>query len=140
MQIFLTAIHDQPYSIPKVKYRLQGLESYQGSWSTQVTHGRKFFFIISVFVSLFCFPFVVCSTAATQSWIYNIGVDPKPEKFWNAWHVNNQTAGYITEFDLGETDSSFIFVTVHGAGHEVPAYRPVEALSLFKSYFSGRWE
>lgn len=54
--------------------------------------------------------------------------------------MNNQTAGYITEFDLGETDSSFFFVTVHGAGHEVPAYRPVEALSLFKSFFNGSWE
>jgi hypothetical protein len=54
--------------------------------------------------------------------------------------VNNQTAGYITEFDLGDTESSFIFVTVHGAGHEVPAYRPLEAFSLFKSYFSGKWD
>jgi cathepsin A (carboxypeptidase C)/serine carboxypeptidase-like clade 2 len=96
-----------------------------------------YFYLCLTFLFTVC---VVCSTAATQSWIYNIGVDPKPEKFWNAWHVNNQTAGYVTEFDLGETDSSFLFVTVHGAGHEVPAYRPVEALSLFKSYFSGEWE
>jgi hypothetical protein len=127
---------------PKNKKCLQGLENDQGSWSLQVTHGQKvistvcltFFFLRCVLL------LIVCSTAATQSWIYNIGIDPKPGKLWNAWHVNNQTAGYITEFDLGDTESSFIFVTVHGAGHEVPAYRPLEAFSLFKSYFSGKWD
>ncbi len=64
-----------------------------------------------------------------------------PEKYWKPWHVQNQTAGYLTQFDLGdETKSTFLFVTVHGAGHEVPAYRPVEALSMFKSFFCGEWE
>ena len=53
----------------------------------------------------------------------------------------NQTAGYLTEFELGpDNDSSFSFVTVHGAGHEVPAYKPAEALDLFESFFSGVWE
>lgn len=60
---------------------------------------------------------------------------------WKPWKVENQTAGYFTEFDLGEdTNSTFIFVTVHGAGHEVPAYRPAEALVMFQSFFSGEWE
>lgn len=53
----------------------------------------------------------------------------------------NQTAGYLTEFDLGEdNNSTFNFVTVHGAGHEVPSYKPAEALALFQSFFSGDWE
>lgn len=59
--------------------------------------------------------------------------------FWKPWQYNNQTAGYVTEFDLGNTSSTFHFVTVHGAGHEVPAYRPAEALSMFTSFFSGNW-
>lgn len=110
--------------------------------SSSYTWTKSYFNPLSNVFSLLCLLLflLVCSTAATQSWIYNIGIDPKPGKLWNAWHVNNQTAGYITEFDLGDTESSFIFVTVHGAGHEVPAYRPVEAFSLFKSYFSGKWD
>jgi carboxypeptidase C (cathepsin A) len=64
-----------------------------------------------------------------------------PEMYWKPWLVQNQTSGYLTQFDLGqETNSSFLFVTVHGAGHEVPAYRPIEALSMFTSFFSGKWE
>lgn len=84
----------------------------------------------------------VCSTASTQYWIYNVGAEPKKDKLWNPWKFENQTAGFITDFDLGSADdsSSFTFVTVHGAGHEVPAYRPAEALSMFKSYLSGEWE
>jgi len=82
----------------------------------------------------------ICSTASTQYWIYDVGTSPKDGKLWQPWKYENQTAGYLTEFDLGDTDSSFMFATVHGAGHEVPAYRPVEALALFKSFFSGDWD
>lgn len=60
---------------------------------------------------------------------------------WRPWTYNNQTAGYLTEFDLGQdNDSTFSFVTVHSAGHEVPAYKPAEALALFQSFLSGVWE
>ncbi len=87
-----------------------------------------------------CLSLIVCSTASTQYWIYDVGAEVKEDHLWNAWKYNNQTAGYVTEFDLGETDSSFLFVTVHGAGHEVPAYRPSEALAMFKSFFSDEWD
>lgn len=82
----------------------------------------------------------VCSTASTQYWIYDVGASPKDGKLWQPWKFENQTAGYLTEFDLGFTDSSLLFATVHGAGHEVPAYRPAEALAMFKSFFSGEWD
>lgn len=82
----------------------------------------------------------VCSTASTQYWIYNVGAVPKPDRFWKPWTFNGQTAGFFTEFDLGVTNSSFTFVTVHGAGHEVPAYRPAEAFAMFESFFSGIWQ
>lgn len=109
------------------------MDSSSYTWMNIFPLQIRLTFILSPFICK------VCSTAATQSWIYNIGINPKPQKLWNAWHVHNQTAGYITEFDLGDTDSSFLFVTVHGAGHEVPAYRPVEAFSLFQSFFNGEW-
>lgn len=75
----------------------------------------------------------VCSTAGTQYWIYNVGVAPKQHGLWNSWKVEGEVAGFVTEFDLGEgAKGSFVFVTVHGAGHEVPAYRPMEALEMFR--------
>jgi len=84
---------------------------------------------------------LVCSTASTQYWIYDIGVDPKPGQRWKAWKYNKQVSGYVTQFDLGDdTNSTFTFATVHGAGHEVPAYRPAEALTLLKSFFSDHWD
>ena len=82
----------------------------------------------------------MCSTAGTQSWIYDLGVTPSEDRLWKPWTFDWQTAGYLTEFDLGSSNSSFIFVTVHGAGHEVPAYRPAESLSMLESFFSGEWD
>lgn len=80
----------------------------------------------------------VCSTSSTQAWIYDLGVDPFPMQDWNEWSVNEQTAGFLTRFNLGEeTHSKFIFATIHGAGHEAAAYRPVEALELFKNFIRG---
>ena len=79
----------------------------------------------------------VCSTSSTQAWIYDLGVDPLPDQDWREWRVHKQTAGFVTRFDLGnQTGSRFLFATVHGAGHEVPAYRPVEALKLFQKFLS----
>lgn len=87
----------------------------------------------------------VCATSGTQSWIWELGVKSKASRTWLPWTVNQQTAGYVTQFDLGAGDgtgrhaSSLTFATVHGAGHEVPAYRPEEALVLFQKFLSGSW-
>jgi hypothetical protein len=80
----------------------------------------------------------ICSTAGTQYWIWGLGAEAASK--WNPWSVLDQTAGFVTHFDLGpDTTATFTFVTVHGAGHEVPAYKPVEALQMFRNYFSGVW-
>jgi carboxypeptidase C (cathepsin A) len=80
----------------------------------------------------------ICSTAGTQEWIWGLGADPV--SIWDPWSVQDQTAGFVTHFDLGpKTEAKFSFVTVHGAGHEVPAYKPVEALQMFRNYLSGNW-
>mmetsp|Transcript_14983 Transcript_14983/g.42336 ORF Transcript_14983/g.42336 Transcript_14983/m.42336 type:complete len:246 (+) Transcript_14983:157-894(+) len=78
----------------------------------------------------------VCSLAGTQSWIWDLDAKPKRSKMWQPWTVNNQTAGYATEFKTHGL-GSFTFVTVHGAGHEVPLYRPMEALEMFRRYLHG---
>ena len=44
------------------------------------------------------------------------------------------------EFELGnQTDASFTFATVQGPGYEVPAFKPMEALKLFRRYLDGEW-
>lgn len=85
----------------------------------------------------------ICSTAGTQYWIYDLGVDPKKDELWRPWSTcdTGQTSGFVTAFDLGYNagGARFTFATVHGAGHEVPAYRPLEALEMFKNYLNGKW-
>jgi carboxypeptidase C (cathepsin A) len=82
----------------------------------------------------------VCSTAGTQEWIYDLGAEAGENLLWKPWKANEQTAGFVTHFDLGDSaDATFTFVTVHGAGHEVPAYRPIEALQMFRMFLRGEW-
>ncbi|KAG1326527.1 Serine carboxypeptidase II-2 [Cocos nucifera] len=50
---------------------------------------------------------------------------------WHAWYDDGQVGGW-TQVYKGLT-----FVTVRGAGHEVPLHRPKQALVLFKSFLSG---
>lgn len=103
------------------------------------------------------------------AWIWDIGAEWKEKNVWNPWTVGNQTAGYLTQFEVPTSSTgdkgSFILVTVsgncifapfsfqvltyssnmcclekiHGAGHEVPAYRPMESLEMFTSFLSGKW-
>lgn len=80
----------------------------------------------------------VCSLAGTQTWIWDLGI--KPKKYWEPWVVANQTAGYLTRFRIKNKKSSFVFATVHGAGHEVPSYMPREALELFRRYLQQDWK
>ncbi|CAN0385717.1 unnamed protein product, partial [Ectocarpus sp. 13 AM-2016] len=44
-----------------------------------------------------------------------------------------QVAGYHTRFQ----GAKLSFVTVHYAGHEVPAYQPARALTLLRRYLDG---
>lgn len=81
----------------------------------------------------------VCSTAGTQWWIWDLGFSPMADNLWKQWKVEDQTVGFVTKFELGSTNATFTFATVHGAGHEVPAYRPMEALQMFENVLSGKW-
>ena len=49
--------------------------------------------------------------------------------------MRRQVAGYQTRFQ----DAKLSFVTVHYAGHEVPAYQPARALRLLAKYLDGSW-
>ncbi|RYG65898.1 S10 family peptidase [archaeon] len=76
----------------------------------------------------------VCGTIGTQSWIWGLGYETAP-KPWAVYTYNQQTAGYLTKW----TNTKLAFLTVHGAGHEVPAYKPDVALDLFKRYLAGEF-
>ena len=81
----------------------------------------------------------VCGTIGTQKWIYDLGFSVS--SLWNTWYVDGQTAGYITKFNTppkGSKDTRFSFITVHFAGHEVPTYKPKEALELFEKYINNK--
>jgi carboxypeptidase C (cathepsin A) len=80
----------------------------------------------------------VCGTIGTQRWIYDLGFSV--ESSWKTWYNNDgQTAGYITKFNTPfNKDNRFYFITVHFAGHEVPTYKPKEALELFDMYLNNK--
>ncbi|XP_044472069.1 serine carboxypeptidase II-2 [Mangifera indica] len=50
---------------------------------------------------------------------------------WHAWYDEGQVGGWTQEY------AGLTFVSVRGAGHEVPLHRPKLALTLIKSFLSG---
>jgi carboxypeptidase C (cathepsin A) len=80
----------------------------------------------------------VCGTIGTQRWIYNLGFPTT--SLWDTWYnTDGQTAGFITKFKTPfAKDSRFSFITVHDAGHEVPTYKPKDALELFEMYINNK--
>mmetsp|Transcript_5416 Transcript_5416/g.5551 ORF Transcript_5416/g.5551 Transcript_5416/m.5551 type:complete len:409 (-) Transcript_5416:171-1397(-) len=94
----------------------------------------------------------VCATIGTQNWIYNVAAPREnssasylsslssTSSLWQPWEIDQgesdsqqrQQGGFLTRFK-----GSFSFVTVHSAGHEVPAYQPVAALSVLAGFLSG---
>ena len=76
----------------------------------------------------------VCSTEGTQSWIWDLGYETS-RRNWETYTYNDQTAGYFTAWK----DTKLGFLTIRGAGHEVPTYKPEIALDMFKKYLKGYW-
>lgn len=72
----------------------------------------------------------ICGTVGTQSWIYDQGWPITVGTEWTSWDYEGQVAGYVEKFD------GLTFATVHGAGHEVPTYKPAQALKLISAYFN----
>ncbi|XP_058067750.1 serine carboxypeptidase II-2-like isoform X2 [Magnolia sinica] len=50
---------------------------------------------------------------------------------WHAWYDDGQVGGWTQEY------KGLTFVTVRGAGHEVPLHKPKLALALIKAFLSG---
>ncbi|XP_024028330.1 serine carboxypeptidase-like 7 isoform X1 [Morus notabilis] len=69
----------------------------------------------------------------TQTWIKSLNIPIVST--WRPWLVNDQIAGYVTEYSGGLT-----FATVKGGGHTAPEYRPKECFSMFKRWISNHFE
>ncbi|CAN8326670.1 unnamed protein product [Cochlearia groenlandica] len=55
----------------------------------------------------------------------------RPLSTYGPWYIDGQVGGWTQQY------AGLNFVTVRGAGHEVPLHRPKEALALFKAFISG---
>lgn len=76
----------------------------------------------------------VCATIGVQNWIWDLGYE-LTGRMYQSYEVAGQMAGYATKWAAAKLG----FVTVHGAGHEVPTYKPEVALELWKKYLNGEW-
>jgi hypothetical protein len=65
--------------------------------------------------------------------INNISALKVAGRKWQSYTVNGQVGGYLTKWK----NTRFAFATVHGAGHEVPTYKPDVAFYLWENYLNG---
>jgi len=76
----------------------------------------------------------VCGTIGSQHWIFELGYSLGSHN-WDVYKVADQTAGYHTNWK----GTKLGFLTIHSAGHEVPAYQPEVALDMFTRYLNGEF-
>ena len=74
-----------------------------------------------------CVPYI-----GNEQWTSSLGFSVKTP--WSPWLVDDQVAGYITVYD----ENDFKFVTVKGAGHMVPQYKPKSAFYMFERFLLNR--
>ncbi|GLT59049.1 hypothetical protein SLA2020_318930 [Shorea laevis] len=73
-----------------------------------------------------CVPFT-----GTQAWTASLGYRILDE--WRPWITNSQVAGYLQSYE-----NNLTFLTVKGAGHTVPEYKPQEALQFYSRWLEGK--
>ena len=62
----------------------------------------------------------------TRKWIKLLNMEMKQDH--TQWYLDDQVAGWF------EVYSGLTFVTVRGAGHMVPQYKPPQALKMINSF------
>ncbi|KAL3497360.1 hypothetical protein ACH5RR_040092 [Cinchona calisaya] len=53
---------------------------------------------------------------------------------WRAWYRDGEVGGYVQDYE----DNKLTFLTVRGAGHQVPSYRPDRGLSVVSHFITGK--
>jgi serine carboxypeptidase-like clade 2 len=74
-----------------------------------------------------CIPYI-----QDEAWTSDMGLPIKTN--WRPWLLDNQVAGYVVEY---QAPVRFTFLTVKGAGHEVPMYSPLRALAMIQRVIAG---
>ncbi|KAK7394656.1 hypothetical protein VNO78_15191 [Psophocarpus tetragonolobus] len=72
-----------------------------------------------------CVPFT-----GSEAWTRSLGYKIVDE--WRPWISNDQVAGYLQAYD-----NNLTFLTIKGAGHTVPEYKPREALDFYSRWLEG---
>jgi serine carboxypeptidase-like clade 2 len=68
----------------------------------------------------------ILPTIGSQEWIDVLNrTIVKP---WRPWLVNQQVGGFVQQYD------KLTLLTIHGAGHMVPYFKPANAYDFFKKY------
>eukprot|EP00435_Cladocopium_sp_Y103_P051671 s423_g16.t1 len=75
----------------------------------------------------------ICATLGSQQFVWELGYETTEDKNWAPWKVDDQIAGYHSEFKV-PAGGRFAFVTVHGAGHMVPSTQPKRALACLEHF------
>lgn len=73
-----------------------------------------------------CVPFT-----GTQAWTRSLGYKIVDE--WRSWMSDKHVAGYLQGYD-----NNLTFLTVKGAGHTVPEYKPRESLDFLSRWLDGK--
>jgi len=68
-----------------------------------------------------------------EAWTKSMGLPLKAEGAWHAWETNEQVSGYATCYE-----KDFTFVTIKGAGHMVPQYKPAQAYDMLDRFMTGK--
>ncbi|XP_071925995.1 serine carboxypeptidase-like 35 isoform X2 [Coffea arabica] len=84
------------------------------------------------------YPYTPCSgdtdgrvpVTSTRYSINEMGLKVKEE--WRAWYHKQQVAGWVETY----VEGGLTFLTVRGAGHQVPMFAPDQSLSLFSHFLS----
>ncbi|XP_022149961.1 serine carboxypeptidase 1-like isoform X2 [Momordica charantia] len=66
----------------------------------------------------------------SQAWTSSLGYKIVDE--WRPWLSNAQVAGYLQGYEYNLT-----FITIKGAGHTVPEYKPKEAFDFYSRWLEG---
>ncbi|KAJ7950922.1 Carboxypeptidase [Quillaja saponaria] len=68
----------------------------------------------------------------SEAWTQSLGYKTVDE--WRPWLTyDNQVAGYVQGYD-----NNLTFLTIKGAGHTVPEYKPREALDFYSRWLEGK--
>ena len=77
----------------------------------------------------------ICGTIGSQQWLQKLKLSPEEACNWKAYYVDDNVAGYFTRYQ----GTSLKFLTIHGAGHEVPTYTPAIALDMLYRFIGNDW-